>query len=605
MEEKREGYVTRVRESGTQAKERRRRGLVLGMHWRQLGECVADGVVRVGRESYSLGARHRQGVRGKAAGWVSVGGKVRLSEVVVVLSRDLTDIGAGHKLDNDHCLLLLEIILGEEFCFMIFYCHEGNHWMISMSARKSMARLLWIWATVWVCRAHAENADVDMDKLWLEATKCNLEKIDMSEYADIREVCKEFNDGGQESEIRDFMVVEKIMERTVDFYRCEKFVTTETFTCGAYSHYKVLQFPQFNMRERMTVQECDNVRAHGLYEPEKISGLGVLPVNGEAATVEYHYESVGKITRTSDNSQCESGTLDIEGKTHTNVIQLKNVRLEFRRVPVRVDLVKGKLREAASGLELGNECMNGACMTKFGTYVALGEVGVRCEVERIAKMQFRQVGTMVNGQIVPLYVNDVRRIAMLSKGVTFLQTCGAQARAISTNLKDIYLVDDLRAFLNARMVEGENVMLWENQQATEQYMEYRLLRRIKDNVNGLTSRLCQENMGKLETNEIHMSPYTDNKLVRVRGDVLEGVSCENVHVRPDIEHGLEYCLLDYLPVVLDGKRWYLESRTHLLHDFNITSEMKVECRDGPYFRSNVAGIFLKMNPDIRAVKFNL
>ena len=132
--------------------------------------------------------------------------------------------------------------------------------------------------------------------------------------------------------------------------------------------------------------------------------------------------------------------------------------------------------------------------------------------------------------------------------------------------------------------------------SSSEYLEYWIERAMRKEIAKVGTSLCKMNRHSMLQAEL--SPFHEDALLRVRGEVLQELRCTPVQV--EVREGdkrSEKCHSDAMPAWLDGAPVYVQAATHLILGKNEMAEVTCSSLYTPIFRSD-DGVLLQANPSV-------
>lgn len=403
-------------------------------------------------------------------------------------------------------------------------------------------------------------------------------------------------------------LLQKIESHLVTGFRCKKLETKIQAICGLFSHTKLYTPPQVLEPVQSSIEECSKALKNGILS---------LP-DGSVRSVElnsksyYKLVSVGNIWQSHTNVQCKGSVDNIDNKTVENIIEM--ISGQFSIEKIQIEIGEDYITDTDEKLKLPSICLNNlrnvACQTQTGTYL-IPNLGNLCNFEKIRTLKFEKKSILTSEGQQDALINQEHKIfvALKNKEKTS-ENCG-NLDLFNTNHRN------LKIFLHGNLSDSEikhlnmidsvspsNVDIDIEMSVLSEFDRYIGETNIYEHMYSLGKSLCTLNTMNLD--KVIVSPFHENRLITVRGDILQEIHCKNVSVTARLgENRVNSCLLNWLPVWKGSTPAFLRAGTHLLvKDINELDKISCSAKFTAVFVTS-NGSLLVADPEIQILNLTL
>ena len=141
-------------------------------------------------------------------------------------------------------------------------------------------------------------------------------------------------------------------KHVVSGVKCTKRVSAINEICGSFSHSKILEPPDILASVHFPSTVCRDTVKRLSYVKEDSNSM---PIDLNRS-YQYKYIAHGSLTVSPNNVQCVGSTISINGETHSSIVTLITVQLEFTKVQIEVDTHTAM--DLDSNVVLPQDCIN-------------------------------------------------------------------------------------------------------------------------------------------------------------------------------------------------------------------------------------------------------
>ena len=373
-------------------------------------------------------------------------------------------------------------------------------------------------------------------------------------------------------------------------YRCTMKQTTLFVYCGAYSHEKLLRPPAVLEPQVVTIGTCKTAYKNGMLR-DQVRRNHIVTVNQK---LYYKMFRHGSTHADVDNVHCEGETFSVDGRMHKSMLEM--VSVEFLMEEVELEYSPGSLKDLYYNVQLPTRCqVDRECTHDLATYVVL-EPRTWCPLKLIRTIPMETVTVRARGQERTGLVSHAHKVFLLEEteyqGPT---TCRFKEKLLNTNFDKLKVVRGaLRTYAAELAQDGLDLDL--EVRVLSEYKAFVAERSLEAQQSDLAQALCKMTQHNLHSVEI--SPFNQDALLRVSGEVLNELRCTRVTVQVKLRTSAGYCTLDGLPAYHKGQLWFVQPVTRLL--IKPEDARKVKCDNAylPVFVVN-GSMALIADPDVR------
>ena len=371
-----------------------------------------------------------------------------------------------------------------------------------------------------------------------------------------------------------------------DAVRCERMTTTIIEYCGRYSHQKLARPPAINQPDPFTEKECLKA-ARG----QVTTGLGEELMVTRNQPLYINYLQHGTASWEEDNVYCQGATLPINGELHKEVLVYKSSQILITDVQLEFEAKQNELVDVTNRQELGYLCRPGvACRSGNAQYVYLKRPDL-CVWRLIRTLEMEPINVAGSKH----YVNRQHRLYLKEGDVEASPTGCPTLNVRRTQYKNMLMTDEDPSSL--RNVEGNIIYDLEIRTAVE-FSEFEITETAQRIVRANTQRLCTIALSNTALAEVR-SPFSNDAIIRVRGDLLYELICTPVIVRFKLHEELSpTCFREAVIGRVGDEIVLLDTRNFVIHE--VTDLAVTPCDDHfPEIIKSEEGKFISVHPVTR------
>ena len=201
--------------------------------------------------------------------------------------------------------------------------------------------------------------------------------------------------------------------------------------------------------------------------------------------------------------------------------------IELREVTLLQE--DGHVIDCEESVSLTVVCMTeGACVSGEYTYKLL-ESPSTCNMKKIRTVPMVRVmlphGTSREKQY---WVNQEHKIILRQAGELQVASCSRLSTLFRTQYKFLHFAIALPENHGLEKVQAESVDLELELRTSEEYLLYRMEQQLYNRFREVGQKLCNLNSANLQA--LEHSPFHNDALIRIRGQICQEVSCSEVVV---------------------------------------------------------------------------
>lgn len=376
--------------------------------------------------------------------------------------------------------------------------------------------------------------------------------------------------------------------------RCARRTSRFVMYCGAYSHVKLSTPPDIMQPEPLSIEDCTTLTSSNTYY---LRGKSIhVPWNARRTLKGFER---GNVVFGASNTQCEGVDTSIDGERHTNVIIYVTTMIELREVTLIQE--GGRVIDADESVTLTAACVSeGSCISGEFTYRLL-ESPSPCNLREIRTVPMVRVTLPHRTSREEQYwVNQEHKIILRRTGELQVTGCLRLNSVSRTQYKSLHFVLNLPDNHGLEKVPAESVDLELEVKTSEEYLLYRMEQSLYDRFREVGQKICNLNSANLRT--LERSPFHKDALIRIRGQICQELSCNEVVVTvSEGERRGPECYDSLIPVNFEGQPLFLDATTLTLVEDGALHA--VDCRDQyTAIVRSTAGVYLQAVPEVRTVE---
>ena len=358
------------------------------------------------------------------------------------------------------------------------------------------------------------------------------------------------------------LILKHDSKHVVNAVRCEKVISRMTLICGAFSHTKLVSPMDILEPIPFKQEDCYSTIMHRMYTKEDGN---TIPIDVDKI-YNYKYIEHGKIILSHDNVACSGSTIYVNGEEHSGMVTLVTARVTFTSVKLELDI--GQAQDLDNNQELPSSCARDKyCMAGTTSYY-IKHPESACALYQVRTIPMREVQVNTAAGSKKAMISHEHKLLFILGGQEAAPAgCSPLFAVQSTIYKDIKLVTEAEATVSlasmASALTASEVDLNLEFRVVDEYLSYSFEKLMKEKLARVGSQLCSMNRHSLAHSEL--SPFHPDALLRVRGEIVQELTCTRVQVTARIgDKRSEDCLAHSLPVWLQNEPVFLQAETHLI-----------------------------------------
>jgi hypothetical protein len=410
------------------------------------------------------------------------------------------------------------------------------------------------------------------------------------------------SDEGKEEDV---VILQYSETRVLKAYRCKKKVSRINEICGAFSHSKILEPPDILKSVPFDSTVCQETLKRLTYTKETGQTM-VIDVN---RSYDYKYIEHGKLTISSNDVACEGANLVLpNGETHQSIVTLVTVNVEFKEVQVEEGL--RTLMDLDSNVRLPQRCLGRDLCEDGMTAYVIHHPPSLCPLYNVRTVRMKKIEVNTARGLEPAFLSQQHKMLFLLKGEeTVDNACKPLYRVSTTQYDNLKLLHNANVIQNTNLnrvvakLDASALDLSLELMTSEEYLSYALEERIQGQVNNVGLSLCQMNTHHLDTAEL--SPFHENSLLRIRGEILQEYTCTPARIEIRIgDERAGKCYKDSLPGWYQNQPIFVQAATNLIVTAGELDQVHCNSQFSPIFVAET-GELLIADPKVRKIELEL
>ena len=441
----------------------------------------------------------------------------------------------------------------------------------------------------------------DIDKYTLDALDCRFpSKI---QNGLLKSVCENKGINNVNTNTTRAIILQYSDTKIIQGYRCERYYSSFYEVCGFLSHTKLFRPPTIQQAQIITPEECDRMRLQKTYQREDGS-LTSITVN-EVYT--YQFVKHGQLHYTSDNVACEGAKVMIHGEEVSNLVELVSAEVLIKKIELEV--TPTSITDLDLNMKIPQLCSHiSACQAGTEAYV-LEYPESACPLSVIRSVDMVPITITSEDGSQEALVDHKNKIFLTLKSrehapsackpvFTLYQTEYPSIKVLSEDIA-MFDLSNVDHHLNPSLVDM-NLEI----RTSESYLTYYFQTILQAQMGDLSRKLCSINRETLNLNEL--SPFHQNSLLRIRGDVVQELQCKPVIATAKIgDKRSDQCSSDSLPVWIENQPLRLQARTHLIIEEDPLEMIPCNAAYVPVFLARDGHTLLTAMPEVQTIKMPL
>ena len=402
--------------------------------------------------------------------------------------------------------------------------------------------------------------------------------------------------------LEDVAILQYSTKHIVPAFRCEKKVSKLNMVCGSFSHSKIMSPPSILSPAPFTSTDCSATVKRLTYQKEDGNSLNV-DIN---RSYDYKYIEHGKLMLSTDNVGCKGSDVQIHGELHSSVVTLVTVSITIKQVDIEVDIRSAM--DLDRNIRLPASCyQNDLCDDNLVGYV-LHHPKSDCPLYRIRTVPMNKIQVKTASGYKDAFLSTVHKLLLILGPTEVVRSsCKPVFTVTSTLYTDLKLVHNANALADIKSVINSlgpsTLDLDLELRVSDEYLTYDFEQKLQQYIRKLGMSLCHMNRHTLIQSE--RSPFHKNAILRIRGEVIQELSCTPVQVEARIgDKRSNKCLLDSLPVWLKNEPMYLQAGTNLVVSESEIAMVICDAMYTPVFKTQ-NDVLLQANPDVQIIDLQL
>ena len=457
-------------------------------------------------------------------------------------------------------------------------------------------------ATLLVGRPYVRHKQRGQDELSMSALDCRHPSSVQSGL--LQTICKTPEQHEEAKTSESVLLLQRATTRVLPAVRCEKRITRLMQVCGSFSHSKIMEPLDVQVPTAISPEECERAVKRLVYVKEDGNSLQI-DLN---RSYSYKYVEHGKLTVSVNNVACKGSKILIHGEEHSSIVSLVTAEITFKTVRLEVNLSLQQIVDLDSNVPLSRACLRDtACIDGTSAY-AIEQVKNECDLHVIRKLDMVRVQVQTEQGMRKALVSHEHKIFLEIKGQEAAgKGCEPLYAVQTTNYPELKIITAESAAVPMPSISAHltatDVNIDLEIRSSEEYLAYRFETLIQNQIAKMGEKLC--NLNSHGITRVEMSPFHQNSLLRVLGDVIQELTCAPVRVQVRIgEKRDEKCYSEALPVWLNNQPVWISALNHLVIEVSELEAMPCESIYSPLFATDNNTI-VHANPTVSVVDLPL
>ena len=223
-----------------------------------------------------------------------------------------------------------------------------------------------------------------------------------------------------------YQVVQQHRSERSHGYRCQLKYSEFLLKCGMFAHIKLLRIPKINHIETLTIDYCMDLILRRKFRHQSDGTTYLVKLNQLNI---YRITTIGTLEEQNDEISCTGGNLHLQGKEHTNILQLFEYKLLI--TPETFVLHDNHVEVETRKISLPCQSNLPGCVTLSGTFTYQPRSTQECKLMWIREVKLSPI-------LHTYLVNLKYQLLFNQTGRTYLPNCPKDL--ITTQLEDIFLI---------------------------------------------------------------------------------------------------------------------------------------------------------------------
>ena len=401
----------------------------------------------------------------------------------------------------------------------------------------------------------------------------------------------------------DVLLLQYSTKRVISGYRCEKRETRIREICGFSSHTKLFEPPDILMSVPMTPEQCKQTVDRWTFIKEDGNSIIISPNR----VYYYKYLAHGTLRTSEDNVGCSGAKVTINGEIHDSLVEMISAEILIKEISLEIDFQKAI--DLDNHTPLPAVCSREvSCQAGSVAYV-LKHPENSCPLYTIRSLKMQRIEVEISTGPAPALLSREHKLLLpLGQQEVAHSECHPVFGIQATTYADLKVVTSEHAVASvanlAQHLPPSVVDLDLELRTSEEFLAFLFEESMKNNLKQVSSSICK--MGKHGLGISELSPFHPNSLLRLRGDIIQELTCIPVIVDIRIgEKRSDLCTMDALPAWLHNQPIYVQSDSHLIVEEADISAISCDSTYQPIFMAADEKTLVSASPDVKVVELTL
>ena len=400
-------------------------------------------------------------------------------------------------------------------------------------------------------------------------------------------------------------IIQAAPAQKIHGYRCSRRESTLQFVCGMHSHTKIAAVPEVLLPREVSAVECFNWSTQWRITLGDNTSQSISPNQ----RLRHRYVRDGSLTRSNTNAWCSGGTGRVDGLKNDYLVTL--VQEEYLVEEVQLLAGATVLKDLSSNTNLPSECHGkDTCLAPPYSYRMIYPKS-RCPFHFVTSVMMTQVPISVQNKVQRALISDSIKTLLITKGDELAPAaCQGFFREYTNThyprIKAIIVAKDAPPLTAEKLglVSTPDMVSPEQQlRSTSEYLSFTFEKRLNLADDAVSRRFCE--LSKDQLRDAELSPFTQNALLRLRGDVIQEIACTPVIAELRLGEVRDpRCATTAIPAWVNGYPVYMEGGTHLVLDPDSVSLVDCKTAFAPYIIGR-DGSILTHSPMVKRTELQL
>ena len=418
----------------------------------------------------------------------------------------------------------------------------------------------------------------------------------------VRNLCHIDNQGPPAPEVVEAVtILQKSTNRITKAYRCKKYMSKLTTSCGSFIPDKMYGPPDILQEVPISSMDCQRAIKRRTFQTETGN---IIKVNINTVYT-YKYILKGNMAVSPENVECRGSYAMINGQEYKSTIAMINARVEFSEITLEIR--KDAVVDLDANTKLPESCrLTSVCDSGHVSYVRTRTAEV-CPLYLIRSIPMIKINLGIYYDNQTAYISQENKMLIVAGPDEVTETsCGTIRKVGGTQYPHLKILHDGNTPVGSiqkilMSLEPSQLELELELKSSLEYESYMLEKQMTQQLYTMGSNLCMMNRQELQQTEI--SPFHENSVLRISGDIVKEIQCKAIIAEVRLGDDRGYCYDNVLPIWYNNLPLFLTARDKLIVEENTLSMIPCEAETTSILRTN-DGRFVQATPIVETIEFS-